>query len=221
MALYFLLLDSATFHERIVPALSASWQKRSFEPCRPLCAELAPAAEAFVARYGPGPGKPLVTRVAEGLLFDRALWRHVAGEVLLHGAASVPDLPTAPDTLRCLLASHRSFERPPRTAFAPIDQAHFGACDLVFGGACYRPEQAGYNDTADVERLADYLAGIDTNRWSTASLALLPDLAAEEDRAEELAYARTCLEALQALYADARARRQVVVCENIEGALAS
>jgi hypothetical protein len=217
MPLYFLLLDAGRFHEQMVPALAASWRQRSFAPCRALCAELAPAAAAFAERYGTGPGKPLLDDVVRGLPFRRDLWKHLVGEVLLYGAAALPDVPTAPDALRCLLdpAPFRP-ELPPRTEFTPIEQAHFGSRDLVFGSGFYRPEQAGVNDLDDVRRLAEYLGAVDPTSWSAASLAPLPELETEEDRADEVAFARECLVALGALYAEARQRRQIVICELLE-----
>ena len=49
-------------------------------------------------------------------------------------------------------------------------------------------------------------------------LAAVPELATEEDRAEELAYAHDCLMCLQTVYAEARQQGQVVVCERLETA---
>src|SRR5271167_3067506 len=113
MPLYFLLLDHAAFHQRLRPALAASWRQRSFEPCRPICAELLPAALAFAERYHTGRDGLLLAQVADGL----------------------PEMQTAPDSLGALLAPDRvDQEACPRDRFAPIQQAHYGARDLVFGG---------------------------------------------------------------------------------------
>jgi hypothetical protein len=210
MPLYFLLHDAPRFHHVIRPALGDAWRRRSFEPCRDLCAELVPAAADFAERYHTGSDEPLLAQVVRGLPFDRHFWRLLAGEVLLYAADAVPEVTAAPDSLRCLLAP----ERPGpilRADFAPIDQAHFGARDLVFGGAFYRPDAAGYNDADDVARLADYPAAVEPTRWTAADLAAL-DLS-EEERADEVEFARDAFAALRELYLGARARGQVVVCE--------
>jgi hypothetical protein len=214
MPLYHLLLDAAAFHDRIRPALAAAWLRRSFEPCRPLCAALLPAARAFAARYHLGPDEPLLAGVARGLPFDRDFWRHLVGEALWYSAAEIPEFESAPDSLCCLLAPQRYLERTmARERFAPIEQAHYGARDLVFGGAYYRPDQAGYNDTPDVQRLADYLDGLDPQAWTVTGLTLLEGVESEEDRAEELEFVRDWFPALRELYRRAREQRQMVVCE--------
>src|SRR5262249_22759540 len=141
-------------------ALAETWRRRSFELCRSLCTDLAPAAVAFAERYHTGSDAPLLAQVARGAVpFDRDLWRLLVGEVLLYGAASVPEILTAPDTLSCLLASGRDDS-------APIRQAHFGSHDLIFGGGFYRPDAAGYNDVTDVARLAAYLDSIELAQWT-------------------------------------------------------
>jgi hypothetical protein len=217
MAVYFFLLDATNFHTHIVPALATSWRERSFAPCRTLCTSLVPVVESFSARYGSGEGVALVNEVGRGLPFRRDLWRHLVGEVLLYGAVELPEVQTVPDTLCCLLAPERYREgEVPRDRFAPIQQAHFGTQDLVFAGAYYRPEHAGYNDADDVARLAHYLAGVDADTWTVADLDPLPDLTNAEDRAEELALARESLAALRELYQQALAQGRLVVCENLE-----
>src|SRR5262249_9154877 len=145
MPLYILLHDAGPFHQMIRPALAGAWRRRSFEPCRPLCAALTPTALTFAERYHTGRDEPLLAQVAREVVpFDRDFWRLLAGEVLLYGAASVPELLTAPDTLGHLLA--------PGQEDSPIRQAHFGARDLIFGGGFYRPDAAGWNDADDVAR---------------------------------------------------------------------
>ncbi len=207
MPLYFLLHDAARFREGIRPSLSATWRRRGFEPARALCAALAPAAVAFAERYHTGSEEPLLARVAAGAAvpFDRHVWRLLVGEVLLYGAASVPELLTAPDTLAHLLGAGED-------PAAPIRQAHHGSRPLVFGGGFYRPDVAGYNDLADVARLADYLARVGAARWTVGDLAGMPDLDGEE-RAEELEFARQVLPLLKEMYREASEAGQVVVCE--------
>ncbi len=210
MPLYFLPHDAARFHQEIRPALSATWRRRSFEPARALCAALATAAVAFAERYHTGNEEPLLTRVAGGTAvpFDRDVWRLLVGEVLLYGAASVPDLLTAPETLSHLLGAGEN-------AAAPIRQAHYGSHPLAFGGGFYRPDAAGYNDVADVARIADYLAAVDTARWTVNDLAGLPDFADNEEAAEELEFARQALPLLAGMYGEATQASQVVLCESL------
>jgi hypothetical protein len=210
---YFMRHDASRFQQLVVPALAASWRQRSFAPCRRLCEALLPVAQAFTDRYGTGPGELLLRQVGNGLPFNRDFWHGLVGEVLLFGATEVPRLPVAPDTLCCLLAPDQyRQEAIPREWFALIQQAHFGNRELIFGGGFYRPEQAGYNPAADVARLAEYLGQIDPERWTVADLRELCDVA-NDDRAEELAFARDCLASLRELYQEARQRDQVIVCE--------
>jgi hypothetical protein len=214
MPFYHLLIDASAFHNRIRPALAAAWLRRSFAPCQALCAELLPAARAFAERYHLGTDEPLLARVARGLPFDRDFWRHLVGEVLWYSAAEIPEFTSAPDTLCCLLAPERYLEKTrSRERFALIEQAHYGARDLIFGGGYYRPDHVGFNDTPDVERLADYLDSLDPQTWTVTDLALLEGIDSEEDRAEELEFVRDWFPALRDLYRRARDRKQVVVCE--------
>src|SRR5436309_12057709 len=104
MADYFLVLDGAAFEGRVRPALAASWRRRTFDPCRPLCAALVPAARDYAERYCTGGDEPLVAKVADGLSFDRAFWRTLVGEVLLFTAVDIPEIRTCPETLCRLLA---------------------------------------------------------------------------------------------------------------------
>jgi hypothetical protein len=214
MSLFFMLLDGRMFHEQLVPALAASWRQRQFAPCRALCRRLLPEAEAFRESFFSGVHEPLLARVLRELPFDRSIWRALVGELLLVAAAEVPEIQTAPEALCCLLAPERyGEEATPRERLAPIQQAHLGTRDLTFGGAFYRPEQAGLNHLDDTARLADYLAAIDPQRWTVAALAALRDAADEEERTEELGFVRDWFPALQEMYRRARERRQVVVCE--------
>jgi hypothetical protein len=207
MPLYFLVHDAAPFHQAVRPPLSQAWRCRSFVPCRPLCQALAPAALSFAERYHTGPEDSLLVQLAHSPRpFDRDLWRLLVGEVLLFGAAAVPEFQTAPETLAWLLA--------PGQETAPIHQAHFGSRRLVLGGF-YRPAAAGWNDATAVARLAEYLGGIDADDWTVARLAGLPEFAEEDDRAEELEFAREAFARLRELYQAAREAKQVVICEQL------
>jgi hypothetical protein len=214
MPLYFFLLEAPAFQEHIRPALAAAWRQRSFAPCRALCQGLLPAVQAFGERYAIADEEPLVAKAARGLPFDRDYWTLLAGEVLLYAAVEVPEIEVAPDTLCAILAPERLDQEPgPREQRAPVEQAHFGSRDLRFGTRLYRPERVGLNDAADVDRLAAYLDTVDPNRWTVADLVRLPDLANNEERAEELAFVRDWFPALQELYRRAAASGLVVVCE--------
>jgi hypothetical protein len=126
----------------------------------------------------------------------------------------IPDIQTSPEALAYLLTPDRRAEGPiPRERFSWIQQVHFGARDLVFGGGFYRPEQAGYNDSDDVARLAEYLAAVQTDHWTPDALRDVPDLGGEEERAEELEFVREWFPPLQQLYQQARAQGRLVVCE--------
>jgi hypothetical protein len=216
MADYFLLLDAAGFEGWVRPALAESWRRRSFVPCRELCQSLLPAALAYRERYHAGDVEPVLARVADGLAFDRIFWRAVVGEVLLFSAADIPEFQVDADTLCCLLAPENYRQNDVgRELLAPIQQALRGSRDLTFATAVYRPEHAGYNNAADVARLADYLGSIRPENWTVTDLAGLRGIADEEDRADELAFAREWFPAVVDLYQRARGNGQVVVIESI------
>jgi hypothetical protein len=200
--LYFLLHDAIAFR-RIATALAASWRRRTFGPVVELAAELDPVLTAFADRFHlTADERPLLKRLTADQPFDRRLWRHVAGEILLYAAAAAPAIQTAADTLGALVAHDH---------LATIQQAHAGSRDLNFDGVPYRPRHAGLNDLADVARLVDELAAIDPAAWTINHLSARPD----DEPAEELAFARECFAALTELYRHARGRGHVVVCEDI------
>jgi hypothetical protein len=210
----FLLLEGSWFEKQLKPALAASWRQRSFQPCQALCLELAGAARRFADTYHVSlEGSTLFAVVAE-LPFDRNVWRCLVGELLLYGAAELPEIQTAPATLSRLLAPDcPPFPTAQREAFASIQQAHFGSRDLTFGAGFFRPEQVGLNNEMDVHRLTDYLGSVDLDSWTTADLAAFAELADEEDRAAELEFVRNWFPALRHLYERARERNQFIVCE--------
>jgi hypothetical protein len=214
MADYFLIHDGRAFEAEVRPCLGAAWRARSFAPCRALCERLLPAAGDYARRYHTGV-EPLLACAARGELpFERAIWRALAGEVLLFGAALVPEIAADARTLCWLLAPGAATNPGERRGLAPIQQALRGSRDLTFGPAVYRPEHAGYNDAGDVARLADYLAGVDPGRWRPADLEGL-GVGDEEDQAEEVEFAREWFPELVGLYARARSAGQVVVLEEI------
>ena len=215
MADYFLLLDGEPFERDVRPPLGASWRARSFGACRELCARLLPNARAYAERYHVAGHEPLLERVAGGgLPFDRTYWRSLVGEVLLFTAVEIPEFQTCPETLCRLLAPVACAADLPRERLPPIRQAHEGSRDLTFGAAVYRPEHAGYNNAADVARLADYLSGIDPARWAVADLGVREG-EDEEDLADELDFAREWFPVLAALYRSCRELGRVIVHESI------
>ena len=215
MAEYYFLLDATAFETTMRPALAASWKARSFEPCRGLCELLLPAARAYAERYHTGGDEPLLARVPCGLAFDRHTWRALVSETLLFGAAEIPEFQVCAETLCCLLApdQYRAGTHE-RALLAPIQQAHFGARDLTFGPAVYRPEYAGWNDAADVRRLAAYLESVRPEAWTVSDLADLRDVP-DEERADELEFAREWFPALVDLYCGAALQHRVIVHESI------
>jgi hypothetical protein len=215
MADYYLILDASQFEGSIRPALAASWRQRSFGPCRALCANLVRSAQDYQERYHTGAGQPFLCQVTDGLPFDRTLWRSLVGEVLLFAAVEIPEFQVNAEALWCLLApdSYRAGSSQ-REDFVPIQQVHHGARDLQFGGAVYRPEQAGWNNRDDVARLADYLATIRPDAWTCADLKDMRDLP-EEDRADELAFTQEWFPVLRELYERTRDLKRVMVIESI------
>jgi hypothetical protein len=218
---YFLLHDAERFVTQIQPALAASRRQGSFEPCRTLCQDLAPAVRAYGEAYHVSTAGALPFAVVEGLAYDRILWRGLVGEILLYGAAEMPEIQTAADALARLVIHRTDWQSDlqagalygERELLPPILQAYYGSRDLTFGGAFYRPEQVGLNDQADVSRLAHYLASIDLHSWRTDDVSN-PDAITDEDELEaELDCLRDSFEQLRQLYERARDQQQVVICE--------
>ena len=147
------------------------------------------------------------------LPFHRHFWRALVAEVLLYSALEIPEFQIIGDTLNRLLSPGNPHPSPlERAAFTPIQQAHLGARELTFGSAIYRPDQAGYNNRADVTRLAEYLAGIDPQSWTGADL---PESIAPEERDEELEFAREWFPSLRETYQRARDMGWIIVIERI------
>ena len=187
MPLYFLLHDAA--HSTRRSAL-------------PLPRRGAGGASSRAARLlrGPGPG---------GRRLRRALphrpRRAAAGPAW--PAAASPSTATSGDSssARCCSTARR---RSPRSSphptpcaallaageddAAPIRRAHYGTHDLVFGGGFYRPDAAGYNDVPDVAGSPTTWRPSMRRAGRVADLAGLRDFADEEERADELEFARRC-----------------------------
>lgn len=209
MFLYFYLLEQAFLSALLRPTLARAFRERSFAPCRGLCAALLSSVKDV-------PEDALIRAVGNGLRFERVFWHALVGECLVHGAADIPRLPTAPQTWIALLApEHCGQNHISREQFTPLEQALFGTRDLVFGAGHYRPDLAGFNDVADVRRLTGYLKAVDPEVWTTDDLAHLSWCAKETERVEELADARDWWPGFVELYHRAVDERLIVVCETI------
>jgi len=148
----------------------------------------------------------MVQRLALGSVpFGRDLWRLLVGEVILLAAAEMPELETPTDTLAVLLHLQLGEDRP---AFSSLQQCLRGSRDLVFGGGYYRPDHAGWNDSADVLRLAGWLSQIQPADWTTAHLT-------SADAEDELHFAQEWFPALVEIYRRAVERGYVIVCEQL------
>jgi hypothetical protein len=199
---YFLIHDAAHFEGTLRPAMAASWKQRSFESCRAFCSGLLTRVEAFAETYRLGAAESLVHLVANGLPFARDFWRALVGELLLYTATEIPEFPTCLDALCSLVSSGQ------RVA---VQQAHHGSRDLTLGAVVYRPDACGYNDAADVRRLAYDLAGLDPAVWTSATLTSFD----ESEREEELAFARDWFPSLCEMYQRAAAENRVVIRESV------
>ena len=170
-------INESLFSQRIQPVLATCRRERTFTPGRGLFEELLPRIQEFQATYHGRETRTLIEQAAEGLSFDAGVWRAVVGEVFLFAADDLPLLRLSPRCACCLLAGAVvESDRPiSRSELAPIEQVLYGSRDLVFAGHCYRPDVAGYNDQADIARLAEFLEAIDPERLRPADLANMPE----------------------------------------------
>lgn len=195
----FLIHDARFFHDRLGPALAASSCRRSFGPIHNLVRELHDVLESAARRDRlTADERPLLLE-CHNLAFDRRLWRHLAGELLLYAAVETPSFPTAPDLL---------------SKFVPadfIERLLLGSRDVTFGGVPYRPDHARLHDVADIQELTAALATIEPAAWSTEGLSEVP----EEEREEERAFGQQCFGNLKTMFDTAHAYGRVIVCEEI------
>jgi hypothetical protein len=206
-------VDADFYSNHLQPFLAQGWRERSFAPCRKLCQELLARVHNYHQAYHGLAEKTLVEQVIEGLSFDKAIWRALVGEVLLFAAEELPLLQVPVETLCCLLAPQTLGKETAREQFTPIQQVLFGSKDLVFGGGYYRPDFAGYNEVEDVNRLWKYLEGMDSANWKAAALTPLAELSDEEEREEELAFARQSWQGIMDVYGKAFAKGWLMICE--------
>ena len=210
---YFLVHDPAVLGQ-LRSALALAWRQRDFAACAGLCRDWTGAAREYARLYQIHFDETVLAHV-EGLPFDRALWRTLAGELLLFAARETPDLPLPASTLMVLLTSGRRPERPAsRADFQPIHRALHGTRDLTLGPVVYRPDNAGLNDPKDVAELALALGAVRPESWTPSDLVGLPDLD-EADRGEELELAREWFAVLVDLYAATARRSFALVVEQM------
>jgi hypothetical protein len=217
MSDYFLVHDPSHLDGQLRSVLGRAWRERSFASCLPFCDNWRNAAQEYARLYHVNLDETVLTHV-EQLPFDRALWRNLAGELLLFTARELPELSLPVATLTVLLASDHTGAFSPshasRADFEPIHQCLYGCRDLTFGPAVYRPDHARLNRLDDCARLAEYLATVRPDTWRADELAVLDDLD-PADRAEELELAREWFAELAALYARTAASGRCLVVEQI------
>jgi hypothetical protein len=195
----FLIHEADFFRDRLGPALAECVRKRSFAPLRSLTNGVRANVEAGAIRDHLTPDEaPLFLRIAHER-FSRPLWRHVAGELLLHTAVETPSFPLAPELLSSFMPTEL------------VERLHRGSRDVSFDGVPYRPDAAGLHDVNDVAELARTLSSIDAGTWSADRLAETPP----DDRADELDYARQRFRDLRAMFESARDAGLVLVCEEL------
>jgi|HubBroStandDraft_4_1064222.scaffolds.fasta_scaffold270497_2 hypothetical protein len=202
---YFMVLPGDWYRQLLVPALQECWLRRNFLPAEAICRELSAVAREFV--QNDASELPVSLQVVSGLQFRPEYWKLLVGELLLFGAAELPELETPLRSYAAVMHQHLSDSR---YSFQPIQQAVQGSRDIRFG-TYYRPEHAGWNDETDVLRLATQLAAIDPTKWVS------DDLAGEgvEDRDDELAFLREWFPRLTETYQRAADLNRVIVCEEM------
>jgi hypothetical protein len=214
MPIYFMIHDARLYDQEIHPALSASWQLKSFEPCKRLGRILKEATDTFAAKFHTGAESPLLEYIGKGLPFDRRFWSLLVGETFIYAARDIPEFELAPDTLmRLLCPGSATRDYALRSRFSTIEQALYGSKFMEFGKKTYRPERAGLNDAADVQRLAECLSAVNSDEWNYRNLA--PFHSDENDCEEELEDAKLSFLNLREMYISAAGRCEVVVCEEI------
>lgn len=210
MPAYYMLHDPELFLDRIVPAMSISWQRRSFKPCVELCQSLLPQAEDYCKRYFLKREEMLVYSVSLTMPFGRELWNLLAGELLLITARDIPTIPDGADSL-CGLTSAEHPLPTDREQLNDMQKACYGAMDIAFGNKLFRPALAGWNPLSECKRLARHL---DTVKLDASHQSYLShQLQSVEDLEDEIAVARECLAALRELYAEANRKDWIVLVE--------
>jgi len=200
-----MLVPSGWFRQLLSPALEQCWRRRNFQPAAIICRELTPIVRQFISN---GTGEaPITLQVGEGLPFRPELWRMLVGELLLFGAAELPELETPLESYAAVMHQPLSHSR---GDFVPIQQAIEGSRDIWFG-TYFRPEHAGWNDEEDVQRLAHLMAAIDTQAWNASDLTRC----AIDDRDDELAFLREWFPPLREAYRRAADLDYVIACEEL------
>jgi hypothetical protein len=211
-----MILDAAWFQEALRPALSAAWLERSFAPCQRICQTLVPRSRALALECRLGEGELLLPLVAQGLAFDRHFWPMVTWECLFFGAAEVAHMQVPQQAYFYLLSGGPQTSGPrSRACFTPIEQAVFGTSDLTFGRKFYRPLRAGFSGLDQVGRLAAYLEAQQPQEWRAEQLLGMQELLTDDDREEELAFAREWFPSLVEWYRRAFELRGVVISDSV------
>jgi hypothetical protein len=202
---YFMAIPADWFRQLLSPSLGECWRTHSFRPIEKICRELSAVAAQFIQKgYD---HSPVTLEVPQGLAFRPDRWRLLVGELLLFGAAELPELETPLDSYAA--AMHQSLTDV-RDSFPPIQQAVQGSRDVWLGGY-YRPEHAGWNDEADVDRLTRWLSAVEPENWRSDDLIAIEP----SDRDDELAFAKEWFPRLREIYIRAADQNQIIVCEDM------
>ncbi len=213
---YFLFHDPSFLKAQVIPAFTQSWRERTFEPVGELLDGLRAGMESFKQKFCLSDQEPVLAKLAGGVRFDRDAWEMALGEVLFFGARAAPDAPVSFHSLRYLLGS--AAEEAPFTSRSDwpwIDRAILGSHAFRLGRGVYRPQDAGWNETAESADLLTKLQGVDVASWNIAQLRQLDASWDAEDLEDELALAGDALAGLRQIYADACRNQFAVVCEHI------
>ena len=203
---YFFLIENGHFRKKIVPTLADAWSAQTFSSVLKLCREKGSDSSAFLQLPPDSCLWEIADRSAAGVQpFHRGLWRRSVGETLLFSASEMPEIETPLETLAALLGEPLAQTR---ENFSPIQQSIFGSRDLIFGSYYYRPEFAGWNDSTDVQRLANWLSQLQPDQWSAAQLI-------GDDPEDDLLFAKEWFPALAEMYRRAVERDYVVIGEQL------
>jgi len=203
---YFFLIENGHFCDKIVPTLAAAWSAQTFASVLKLCREKGSDSGSFSQLPPDSFLFEIANRSAAGVQpFHRGLWRRLVGEILLSSASEMPEIETPLETFAVMLGEQLAEMR---ENFSPIQQSIFGSRDLVFGSYYYRPEFAGWNDSTDVQRLANWLSQVQPDQWSA-------DLLTGDDPEDDLLFAQEWFPALVEMYRRAAERDYVVIGEQL------
>ena len=202
---YFYLIPEERFQDLLIPAITSSWQKRNIN-------DLAQFRCQLVAESGgrADDSPQLLSGLQLGRksrAFRPEVWRILVAEILLLASAELPEIDAPLESWARLIGQELAEWR---IQFSPIQQAVLGARDL-FLGCYYRPENAGWNDYANVCEISASLRTLHPKSWQPEALKHIP----AGEQAEELSYAREWFEQFAAMYQRAEQAKFVIICEQI------